>query len=105
MKYNKDMSFIESIEKFGIEKNINKDIYKEMIMKYDNDKEKINKHNKIKNNKDMNYTYDNNDSYYIEVNNNNINKDKNNIFIISKRNRKNSNKIIRKKLNKNEFEE
>ena len=36
MKYNKDLSFIESIEKIGVEKNINLNIYKEMTNKFRN---------------------------------------------------------------------
>ena len=47
LKYNKDLFFIESIEKIGIDKNINNDIYKEMINKYDDNK-----------NKNINYSYD-----------------------------------------------
>ena len=46
MKYNKDMNFIQDIEKFGIETNMsNNDIYEEMKTRYeinnDKNKEKI----------------------------------------------------------------
>ena len=56
LKYKKDLSFIESIENFGIEKNINQDIYREMINKYANDNKTAN--NYIKNNKIMNFSYE-----------------------------------------------
>ena len=58
IKYNKDLSFIESIENFGIEKNINKDIYKEMINKYDNDNDNTKINIYYKKNKIMNYSYE-----------------------------------------------
>ena len=58
IKYNKDLSFIESIENFGIEKNINKDIYKEMINKYDNDKDNTKINIYYKKNKIMNNSYE-----------------------------------------------
>ena len=46
MKYNKDLNFIQDIEKFGIETNMsNNDIYEEMVTRYeinnDKNKEKI----------------------------------------------------------------
>ena len=56
MKYNKDLSFIESIEKIGVEKSINLNIYKEMTNKYRNNKN--NGNNRNKRNKVMNFTYD-----------------------------------------------
>ena len=56
LKYKKDLSFIESIENFEIEKNINKDIYREMINKYDNDNKTEKSY--IKNNKIMNFSYE-----------------------------------------------
>ena len=59
MKYNKDLSFIESIEKIGVEKNINLNIYKEMTNKYRNNKNNNNSNNnRNKRNKAMNFTYD-----------------------------------------------
>ena len=59
MKYNKDLSFIESIEKIGVEKNINLNIYKEMTNKYRNNKNSNNSNNnRNKRNKVMNFTYD-----------------------------------------------
>jgi len=59
MKYNKDLSFIKSIEKIGVEKNINLNIYKEMTNKYRNNKNKAyNNNNRNKGNKVMNFTYD-----------------------------------------------
>ena len=61
MKYNKDLSFIESIEKIGVGKNINLNIYKEMTNNYRNNKNsKNNKNNNNlnKRNKVMNFTYD-----------------------------------------------
>lgn len=56
MKYNKDLNFIQDIEKFGIETNMsNNEIYEEMKSRYENDKGKnINKSNKI--NVNDNYT-------------------------------------------------
>ena len=57
LKYKKDLSFIESIEKYEIENNINKDIYREMINKYDNDNNKFN--NNINGCKIMNCSYEN----------------------------------------------
>ena len=56
MKYNKDLNFIQDIEKFGIETNMsNNEIYEEMKSRYENDKGKnINKSNKINGND--NYT-------------------------------------------------
>ena len=84
LKYNKDLFFIESIEKIGIDKNINNDIYKEMINKYDDNKNiniNTNKENNIKN-----YSYD---------------KDINNDIIkAKKRNKNNSLEKKKKKLNK-----
>jgi len=56
MKYNKDLSFIESIEKIGVEKSINLNIYKEMTNKFRNNKN--NGNNRNKRNKVMNFTYD-----------------------------------------------
>ena len=56
MKYNKDLSFIESIEKIGVEKSINLNIYKEMTNQYRNNKN--NGNNRNKRNKVMNFTYD-----------------------------------------------
>ncbi len=58
IKYNKDLSFIESIENFGIEKNINKDIYREMTNKYDNDKDNTKINIYYKKNKIMNNSYE-----------------------------------------------
>ena len=58
MKYNKDLSFIESIEKIGVGKNINLNIYKEMTNKYRNNKNNNQNKNKNKKNKIMNFTYD-----------------------------------------------
>ena len=59
MKYNKDLSFIESIEKIGVGKNINLNIYKEMTNKYKNNKNSANiNKNRNKRNKVMNFTYD-----------------------------------------------
>ena len=61
MKYNKDLSFIESIEKIGVGKNINLNIYKEMTNKYRNNKNSKNNNNNNnlnKRNKVMNFTYD-----------------------------------------------
>jgi hypothetical protein len=41
MKYNKDLNFIQDIEKFGIETNLsNSEIYEEMKSRYENDKNK-----------------------------------------------------------------
>ena len=85
LKYNKDLFFIESIEKIGIDKNINNDIYKEMINKYDDNKNiniNNNKENNIKN-----YSYD---------------KDINNDMIKTKKRNKNNSleKKKKKKLNK-----
>ena len=93
MKYNKDLLFIKSIEKIGIEENIHSDI-QEIINKYDvhNDNENIN-YSKM-NNKNLYHSYNNN---YI------INNDKN--FIKMNRNRKYSNKKIKEKLNKTEYKE
>jgi len=94
IKYNKDLLFIKSIEKIGIKENIHSDI-QEIINKYDvhNDNENIN-YSKINNNKNLNHSFNNN---YI------INKDKN--FIKMNRNKKYSNKKIKGKLNKTEYEE
>ena len=94
MKYNKDLLFIKSIEKIGIEENIHSDI-QEIINKYDvhNDNENIN-YSKMNNNKNLYHSYNNN---YI------INNDKN--FIKMNRNRKYSNKKIKEKLNKTEYKE
>ena len=86
LKYKKDLSFIESIENFGIEKNINQDIYREMINKYANDNKTAN--NYIKNNKIMNFSYEDDIG----------NKD----FRINK---KKSNKKHNRKLNKTETQE
>ena len=59
MKYNKDLSFIESIEKLGVEKNINLNIYKEITNKFKNNKNNNNSNNnRNKKNKVMNFTYD-----------------------------------------------
>ena len=41
MKYNKDISLIRSIEKIGSERNINKNIYRNMIREYNDDKNEI----------------------------------------------------------------
>jgi chromosome segregation ATPase len=81
MKYNKDLSFIESIEKYEIHNNINSDIYKEMKIKYDN--------NKLKNNK-----------YYLNhsCDNNEINKEKKYIKV-NKRSTINSKRKYKQKLN------
>ena len=39
MKYNKDLNFIQDIEKFGISTNLsNNEIYEEMKSRYENDK-------------------------------------------------------------------
>ena len=112
MKYNKDLSFIESIEKLGIPKSINKDIYNQMMNKYiDNRKDKnhyksinkINKKNKLNvSNKLMYYTYDkeffcNNDDDDIK------NNRKGNVYRITKSNKRTSyNKKITK-LNNSEI--
>ena len=41
MKYNKDLNFIQDIEKFGIETNLsNSEIYEEMKSRYENNKNK-----------------------------------------------------------------
>ena len=53
MKYNKDMNFIQDIEKFGIETNMsNNDFYEEMKTRYSNNNEKNNE--KISNKKYIN---------------------------------------------------
>ena len=67
MKYNKDLNFIQDIEKFGIETNLsNSEIYEEMKSRYENDKNntEININN-IKNEKNINKTNkkDINDNY------------------------------------------
>ena len=91
IKYNKDLSFIESIENFGIEKNINKDIYKEMINKYDNDKDNTKINIYYKKNKIMNNSYEDDIS--------------NKTSKINRRNKKLSvNKNFKKNLNKTEIE-
>lgn len=99
MKYNKDLSFIESIEKMGIEKNINEDVYQEMINKYNNNEDNnTSNFNKIKNKKKiMNYSYDNNDISNNKENEMKI-KSKKQIINILKRNKKNNsiNKNIKK---------
>ena len=53
MKYNKDLNFIQDIEKFGIETNMsNNEIYEEMKSRYENDKiDKIENDSNIKNKK------------------------------------------------------
>ena len=53
MKYNKDLNFIQDIEKFGIETNMsNNEIYEEMKSRYENDKiDKNEKDSNIKNKK------------------------------------------------------
>ena len=67
MKYNKDLNFIQDIEKFGIETNMsNNEKYEEMKSRYENDKNntEININN-IKNEKNINKTNkkDINDNY------------------------------------------
>ena len=71
MKYNKDLSLIKSIEKIGIgNQSFNKEIYLELMDKYENRNKNIN--NKIKN-----HSYNNiccskeNNGIYNEKNNNN----------------------------------
>ena len=59
MKYNKDLNFIQDIEKFGIETNMsNNEIYEEMKSRYENDKNnnelEINNMNKINRGKNIN---------------------------------------------------
>ena len=78
MKYNKDLNFIQDIEKFGIETNMsNNEIYEEMKSRYENNKndenEKENdlniknkKINNLKNIKKLNKT-DINDLLYIFI--------------------------------------
>ena len=63
MKYNKDLNFIQDIEKFGIETNMsNNEIYEEMKNRYENDKSendlniKNKKINNVKNIKKLNKT-------------------------------------------------
>ena len=102
MKYNKDLSFIESIEKIGITKNINEDVYQEIINKYNNDDNNNNNTYNAKNKIIMNYSFDNNDIFCDKENEIN-NKIK--LFNIRKRNKKNSeNKNDRKRLNRSEFQ-
>ena len=91
IKYNKDLSFIESIENFGIEKNINKDIYREMTNKYDNDKDNTKINIYYKKNKIMNNSYEDDIS--------------NKTSKINRRNKKLSgDKKFKKNLNKTEIE-
>ena len=40
MKYNKDLNFIQDLEKFGIETNMSNEIYEDMKKRYDNDNDK-----------------------------------------------------------------
>ena len=77
-KYNKDLSFIESIEKLGIDKNIDKDIYNEMISKYDNDNKNIDKYKNI--NKIMSLSYEKDLNNKIIKKNKKISKDRKNKY-------------------------
>ena len=67
MKYNKDLNFIQDIEKFGIETNMsNNEKYEEMKSRYENDKNNTEVNiNNIKNEKNINKTNkkDINDNY------------------------------------------
>ena len=48
MKYNKDLNFIQDIEKFGIETNLsNSEIYEEMNSRYENENDKNNNKNEM----------------------------------------------------------
>ena len=48
MKYNKDLNFIQDIEKFGISTNLsNNEIYEEMKSRYENENDKNNNKNEI----------------------------------------------------------
>ena len=95
MKYNKDLSLIKSIEKIGIDKNINRDIYKEMIKKYDNE----NRTYRNKNNKTMNFTIDKEIFCFDENNDIKINERKK-PFRMIKANKKSSMKELKSNFNK-----
>ena len=77
-KYNKDLNFIESIEKLGIDKNIDKDIYNEMISKYDNDNKNIDKYKNI--NKIISLSYEKDLNNKIIKKNKKISKDRKNKY-------------------------
>ena len=96
MKYNKDLSFIESIEKIGIENNFKK--YQELFNKYANDNKNENSKKFITNSLE--------NDIFGNIGNIEINKRKNNIIRINKKNNKNYyiNKI-KEKINKTECEE
>ena len=104
LKYNKDLSFIESIEKLGIPKSINKDIYKQMMNK-DNKRGnhlykssgKLNKLSKLNiSNKLMYFTYDK--EFFCNNEKDDIikNDGKGNVFKITKSNKRTSQKKITK---------
>jgi hypothetical protein len=53
MKYNKDLNFIQDLEKFGIETNMSNEMYNDMKKRYENDNDNDKNILKNRNNKKL----------------------------------------------------